>query len=49
MTDAIPFGEGKIIIELFNKKVIEVLGEETEVDKKAKITAAIDAKKKPAK
>ena len=46
VTDEIPFGEGKIIIDLFNKKVIEVLGEETEEDKKAKVTAAIDAKKK---
>ena len=44
--DALPFGEGKTIIDLFNKKVNEVLGEETEEDKKAKVSAAIEAKKK---
>ena len=44
--DALPFGEGKTIIDVFNKKVKEVLGEETEEDKKAKVNAAIEAKKK---
>ena len=44
--EALPFAEGKTIIEVFNSKVKEILGEETEEDKKAKVSAAIEAKKK---
>ena len=44
--EALPFAEGKTIIEVFNSKVKEILGEETEEDKKAKVNAAIEAKKK---
>ena len=45
--DALPFAEGKIVIDIFNKKLISMIGEETEEDKKSKVTAAIEAKKKP--